>query len=253
VNSPSHRAGALGALGDISQRQAYRIGISDGGRLPAALLVISLMGFGSLCRESGLSLDFAVVQLVTMWAMPGQIAFVELYATGNTMFAIVLAVAMANARFMPMTATLMPLLRPGMRRSAWLYAMSHLVSFNAWVWVLRRCPELPPARRAAYYMGFVTMTFAAGMVGTLAGYLLAGVVPGNVTLAMVFVNIIYFVLMLADARGFAALLTVIAGAVTAPFLHLATSDWGLLLSGLIGGSLAFMVARLWRRMRGQQV
>ncbi len=241
MNSPSHRAGALGALGDISQRQAYRIGISDGGRLPAALLVISLMGFGSLCRESGLSLDFAVVQLVTMWAMPGQIAFVELYATGNTMFAIVLAVAMANARFMPMTATLMPLLRPGMRRSAWLYAMSHLVSFNAWVWVLRRCPELPPARRAAYYMGFVTMTFAAGMV------------PGNVTLAMVFVNIVYFVLMLADARGLAALLAVIAGAVTAPFLHLATSDWGLLLSGLIGGTLAFMVARLWRRMRDRHV
>ena len=75
MKSPSHRAGALGALSDISQRQAYRIGISDGGRLPAALLVVSLMGFGSLCRESGLSLDFAVVQLVTMWAMPGQIAF----------------------------------------------------------------------------------------------------------------------------------------------------------------------------------
>jgi predicted branched-subunit amino acid permease len=70
------------------------------------------MGFGALCRESGLGLDFTLVQLVTMWALPGQIAFVELYSAGNAMVAIILAVAMANARFMPMTATLMPLLRP---------------------------------------------------------------------------------------------------------------------------------------------
>jgi len=228
---------------EITQRQAYRIGVSDGSRLPAAVLIISLMGFGSLCRESGLGLDFAVVQLVTMWAMPGQIAFIELYTAGNSIFAITLAVAMANARFMPMTATLMPLLRPGMSRPGWLYAMSHLVSFNAWVWVLRRCPELPPKRRAAYYMGFVTMTGSAGMVGTLAGYFLAGVVPGNVTLTLVFVNIIYFVLMIADARGMAALLAVAAGAVAGPLLHMATSDWGLLLCGVIGGTLAFAVAK----------
>ena len=153
---------------------------------------------------------------------------------------------MANARFMPMTATLMPLLRPGMRQPAWLYAMAHLVSFNAWIWVLRRCPELPPERRAAYYMGFVTMTGSAGLIGAVVGYLLAGVVPGIVMLTLVFVNIVYFVLMMADARGLAAILAVIAGGVAGPLLHLATSDWGLLLSGVIGGTLAFGVARLWR-------
>lgn len=228
---------------EITQRGAYRVGISDGSRLPAALLIISLMGYGSLCRESGLGLNFAMVQLVTMWALPGQIAFIELYTAGNSIFAIILAVTMANARFMPMTATLMPLLRPGMRQRGWLYAMSHLVSFNAWVWVLKRCPALPPKRRAAYYLGFVTVTGGAGIIGTLTGYLLAGVVPGNVTLAFVFVNIIYFVLMLADARGAAALLSVAAGAVAGPFLHMVTSDWGLLLSGFIGGTLAFVAAK----------
>jgi predicted branched-subunit amino acid permease len=232
-----------GELSEITRRQAYRIGISDGSGLPAAVLIISLMGFGSLCRESGLSLEFAVVQLVTMWAMPGQIAFVELYSTGSGIFAIALAVAMANARFMPMTATLMPLLRPGMERPAWLYAMSHLVSFNAWIWVLRRSPELPRERRAAYFLGFVTMTASGGLIGTLVGYFLAGVVPGNVTLTLVFVNIVYFVLMLADARGLAALLAVAAGAIAGPLLHLATSDWGLLLCGVIGGTLAFAVAK----------
>ena len=243
MNPPPH---SFGKFSNITQRQAYRIGISDGIRLPALVLVISLMGFGALCRESSLGLDFALVQLVTMWALPGQIAFVELYSSGSTIVAITLAVAMTNARFMPMAATLMPLLRPGMHQPAWLYAMVHLMSFNAWIWVLRRCPELPPERRANYYMGFVTMTASGGIFGAVVGYLLAEVVPAIVLLTLLFVNIIYFVLMMADARGLAAILAVIAGGVAGPLLHMVTADWGLLLSGLIGGTLAFGMARAWR-------
>ncbi len=243
MNPPPH---SFGKFSNITQRQAYRIGISDGIRLPALVLVISLMGFGALCRESSLGLDFALVQLVTMWALPGQIAFVELYSSGSTIVAITLAVAMTNARFMPMAATLMPLLRPGMHQPAWLYAMAHLMSFNAWIWVLRRCPELPPERRANYYMGFVTMTASGGIFGAVVGYLLAEVVPAIVLLTLLFVNIIYFVLMMADARGLAAILAVIAGGVAGPLLHMVTADWGLLLSGLIGGTLAFGMARAWR-------
>ena len=87
----------------------------------------------------------------------------------------------------------------------------------------------------------------------MAGYILAGLVPGNVTLAMVFVNIVYFVLMLADARGLAALLAVMAGAIAGPLLHMATSDWGLLLSGVIGGTVAFLVARVWRSIKAKHV
>ena len=59
--------------------------------------------------------------------------------------------------------------------------------------------------------------------------------------------------MLADARGLAALLAVIAGAIAGPFLHMATSDWGLLLSGVIGGTLAFVVARVWRGIKAEHV
>ena len=243
MNLPPH---SFGKFSNITHRQAYRIGISDGSRLPALVLIISLVGFGALCCESNLGLDFALVQLITMWALPGQIAFIELYSSGSTMIAITLAVAMANARFLPMTATLMPMLRPGMRQPAWLYAMAHLMSFNAWIWVLRRCPELPPERRATYYMGFVTMTAFAGLFGAVAGYLLADVVPAIVLLTLIFINIIYFVLMMAATRGLAAILAVIAGGVAGPLLHIVTADWGLLLSGLIGGTLAFGMARIWR-------
>jgi len=180
-----------------------------------------------------------------MWALPGQIVMVEMYAAGSSFFAIVLAVAMANARFLPMTATLMPLMRPGVRHVSWLYVMSQFVSFNSWIWAVRRFPEIPVAYRPTYYSGFVTSTFVAGLIGTGLGYVLAGVVPDVVALGLVFGNVVYFSLMFAGTTGKSAALAIVAGAVAGPLLHLASGEWGLMLTGLIGGTVAFVVKRQW--------
>ena len=50
---------------------------------------------------------------------------------------------------------------------------------------------IPPSILMVVWGGLMTVS--------IGGLFLAGVVPGNFTLAMVFVNIVYFVLMLADA------------------------------------------------------
>ena len=224
------------------------MGIVDGSGMPAVILIISLMGFGALCSESGLGLAFSVVQLTTMWALPGQIAFIELFTTGNSIFAITLAVAMANARFMPMTATLMTLLRPGTKNTSLLYLFSHFLSFSAWVWVLRRCPQIQPELRFPYYLGFVTVTFAAGVIGIIIGYFLVGILPGTISQSLVFVNTLYFVLMLADARGLATVIAVLAGVIAGPLIHISSNNWGLLLCGLLGGSFAFIIAKIMRKL-----
>jgi len=223
------------------------MGLVDGSGMPAVILIISLMGFGALCRESSLGLVFSLVQLTTMWALPGQIAFIELFTAGNSIFAITLAVAMANARFMPMTATLMTYLRPGTKQTLLLYLFSHFLSFSAWVWVLRRCPQIQPELRFPYYLGFVTVTFTAGVIGLLVGYLLVDVLPGTISQSLVFVNTLYFVLMLADIRGLATVLAVLAGAIAGPLIHMGTNNWGLLLCGLLGGSFAFIIAKILRK------
>ena len=236
-----------------SRRKAYLSGFVDGSRLPALMLLISLMSFGSLCRESGLGLDFALAQLATMWALPGQIVFVELYTAGSSIFAISLAVAMANARFMPMTATLMSLLRPGIKKPVYLYAIAHLVSFNGWVYMIRNGPKLCPSGRPAYFVGFATIIFFAGVAGTSVGYVLAGLVPTDITILLLFINVVYFILMVADARGAAPFLAVICGAVLGPLLHLVSNDWGLMLAGIAGGSIAFLFVRYHRNTGSKNV
>lgn len=85
--------------------------------MPFFMVLASMMGFGSLARESGLSLGVSVVSSATVWGLPGQVAFAELFAVGAPVLAIMLASSMANLRFLPMSMSMLPLFRTDQR--AW--------------------------------------------------------------------------------------------------------------------------------------
>jgi predicted branched-subunit amino acid permease len=75
-------------------------------------------------------------------------------------------------------------------------------------------------------------------------------VPHPVTLGLVFLNPIYFLLLFAaDLASRPRLMALGFGAALGPVLHLITPDWGLLLCGLIAGSLAFALDRARARRR----
>src|SRR3546814_19299164 len=87
------------------------------------------------------------------------------------------------------------------------------------------------------------MLWSMCLVTTAVGFYLAGLLPGFVTLGLVFLNPIYFMLVfVADARHRARVLALAFGAVAGPPLHLVSPDWGLLTTGVLAGSLAFSAA-----------
>ena len=114
-----------------NNRHAINLGVIDASKIPSIALITSMMSYASLVRESGLDFSFAIASSALMWALPGQIALVELHSAGATLLATVLAVAMANARFFPMTATMVPLFSQGVKRKLWLYPLSHFITFNS--------------------------------------------------------------------------------------------------------------------------
>ena len=61
-----------------------------------------MLGFGAIAREAGFDFWMTTFTTLSVWGMPGQIAFVGLYATGSSMFLMVVAVALANMRMMLM-------------------------------------------------------------------------------------------------------------------------------------------------------
>ena len=76
----------------------------------------------------------------------------------------------------------------------------------------------------------------------MAGYALAGSVPTTMTATLLFLTPIYFLLsLLATARVRMDLIAVCLGCALAPVLYILVPGFDLLATGLIGGTLAFLL------------
>ncbi|MBI1207826.1 MAG: branched-chain amino acid ABC transporter permease [Azospirillum sp.] len=229
---------------------AVRLGVLESLGMPTVMLAASFLGFGSLVRGSGASLWAGLASTASTWALPGQIVQFELYGAGASLLAVGLAVWLTNARLLPMVVTLAPLIRDD-RMPRWrYYAVAHLIALTGWVIAMKRGPELPRSERLPYFLGFTGSLFAVSLVATAIGFELAGTLPKPVTTGLMFLNPVYFMLMFMDVRHRSWVLALAVGAVLGPLLHRVDADWGLLVTGVLGGSLAFAGDRWWRRWRG---
>ena len=68
-------------------------------------------------------------------------------------------------------------------------------------------------------------------------------------LGLVYLLVFYFIVMLADIRNSNALISVLCGAIAGPLFHALSNDWGILLAGLIGGTIAFFILGKFQKAR----
>ncbi|MSO92659.1 MAG: branched-chain amino acid ABC transporter permease [Rhodospirillales bacterium] len=233
-----------------SEADAFRHGLRDALGLPALVLLASMTGFGSLARESGFTALIAVLSSAAVWALPGQVVMAELYAAGAPLLAIAVAVAGANARFLPMTVALIPQFQQARTSWRWRYLLAQMISVNTWALAMRRGPSLPPEQRAPYFSGVSLVCMGSGVIGTACGFVLAGALPRVVTLGLVFLNPVYFALLFAGVRHRAGVLALLIGAALGPTIHLAWPRWGLPMTGLLAGTIAVLLDRAWEKRRG---
>ncbi|MDA0304826.1 MAG: AzlC family ABC transporter permease [Proteobacteria bacterium] len=216
-------------------------GVADAFRMPVWVVSASMIGFGSLSQDIGITFGVAVASTATVWGLPGQVAFVELFAVGAPVLAIALASSMANLRFLPMSLSMMPLFRadPGIWR--WRYILVAMMSVNTWALTLRRAPELGDHQRGPYYIGLGAVSMAAGVLGTAVGYHLAGTLPFYITVSLIFLNPMYFIFLFSSIRQRNCIMALMIGAVLGPLFHLLSPDWGLPFVGFIAGTAAFFL------------
>ena len=220
-----------------------RLAVRDALGFPALMLFASMTGFGSLARESGLTLAIALGSTFGIWGLPGQVAMAELYASGVPTLFVILAVSLANARFMPMAVAFITLLRDRSRSYGWMFVLVQFMSINSWAAGLRAFPDIIPPLRARYFMHFALVCMTAALLGTALGFFGIGAMPRPVALGLIFLNPLFFAVLLASSRGRPAILALLIGAPLGPVFHMLSPDWGLLLTGIIGGSAAFLVSR----------
>ncbi len=144
-----------------------------------------------------------------------------------------------------MTISLMSLLRsPGQGFVAQV-GLAHYVAVTVWVESTRRLPTLPSEERIPYYLGFANACILVTTALTGVGWFLAGTLPSPLASGLLFITPIYFTLALAsDARTRLDVAAIALGFTLAPlFGMLVGREVDLLLTGVVGGPIAYLVGR----------
>lgn len=223
--------------------EVTRLAVKDAIGFPALTLLASMTGFGSLVHESGLPFTVALAATAGIWGLPGQLTLVELHAAGASAFFVILAVALANARFLPMVVSFVPLIRTSATRPGRMFVLVQMLSINSWAAGLRRFPIISPELRQRYYIVFASICMVSGLLGTAIGFLGVGLLPRPIALGLIFLNPLFFAILLAGAQGWSASTALLIGAPLGVIFHLIAPDLDLLITGVVGGTLAFFVGQ----------
>jgi predicted branched-subunit amino acid permease len=223
-------------------------GVRDALGLASITICFSLIGIGGLVRDIGYPMTAGALSTALMWAGPAQVLLFGSLAAGTALPLVAVAILFSSLRFFPMTISIMPLLNE-QKRPVWqLLLAAHLISITNWVEGMRRLPDLPPAERYAYFIGFGTTVLLSGTLATAAGYYLMGALPPVLAAALLFTTPMFFTVNLTAAAKTALdalpILLSVCIIVMAPFTI--GTDYDLMVAGLVGGTLAYFVERHMR-------
>jgi predicted branched-subunit amino acid permease len=212
--------------------------------LAGLILAFATFGFGAFARDLGFSLWQVVVLCGGVWALPSAVVFASATASGASLWAAGLAVALSAVRLVPMAVTLLPQMRAERVRPVWLWLAAHYVAVTGYVEALLAFPRVPPERRVSFFLGLGTTLMVCATLAGVAGYVAASRLPPPVAMALAFITPIYFALSIFSAAQTATDRAALAfGLVLGPVAHRVEPELDLLWAGLIGGTAAFLIGR----------
>ncbi|MTI16395.1 branched-chain amino acid ABC transporter permease [Rhodobacteraceae bacterium RKSG542] len=235
----------------LSNRYWYGQGFKNAFSLPTVILSMAFIGFASLAREAGLTLDQVVLMSAFLWALPSIVVLTGAMVSDLALLPTFIAVTLSSVRLMPMTMALIPILREGKKTANWrLLLVSHFVAVTAWVFAMRKLPELPRYARLPFLTGFSITVCTLVICVSVAAFISFPKLPAFIGAALVFLTPIYFMLSMWGASRLASdKLALGLGLILGPIFHLYDPELGLLLTGLVGGTLAFIFYQI--RSRGR--
>lgn len=218
--------------------------------VPGLVLFASFVGFGALLQGIDFPLLAGLLATALIWALPAQVILVGGLASGTALPAIALAVALSSLRLLPMVVSIAPYLR-GRRRSLVLELWcAHYVAMSMWVEGLRLLPHRPAEARVPFALGLGNGFIGISLLGTVAGYFLAGELPPPLAAGLLFLTPLSFsLLMVRNSADMTDWLALVAGFAILPLVMHLDGGLDLMLAGIGGGSLAYGIGRVLRKRR----
>jgi predicted branched-subunit amino acid permease len=239
-NTPAAPAWAATATPGV----AFVRGLGAAFEIPGLVLLAGSIGFGALSRDMGLDVGFGIWTSIIFYALPAQVVLADQLGRGASLLAAAFAVTLTAVRLLPMTVTLSPYLKDPKSRRIREIAAVHFIAVTAWIEGHRRLGPLPDDLKLPHFFGFGLCFLIMTVTGSVIGWAMAGSVPHAVSAALLFFTPTYFLLsMIATAQANADRLAIILGVAIGPVVYRISPDLDLLVAGLVGGTVAYMVGR----------
>lgn len=234
----------------VSKRYWFLKGMAGLFSLPSAILILSFVGFTAFAAQAGIAVEHAVFMVGVIWALPAKVILVSSIAGGANLLTAFIAVTLSSIRMMPMVAALIPEIRTR-RTPTWLLLfLSHFVAITAWVYSMERVPNIPRAGRVSFVLGLGMTLVSANMILVAVTYRYVADFPPIVAGCLFFLTPVYFLASIwSSSRHTVIYVALVVGLVAGPVCYWLAPDFDILLAGLGGGTIAWLVERQWRKRK----
>jgi predicted branched-subunit amino acid permease len=213
----------------------------------AFVIVFTYIGFGAMAHDYGFSVGWAMLSTALQWAGPAQVILVTGLGPGTVLIETAVAVALSSVRLLPIVVTLMPMVKREDARPWELVVPAHFMAVSVWVEAMRHAPALPRVHRIPFCNGVGLTLLVLGVAATAIGYYLQAVLPALFGAAAMFITPISFLTSTArNARQILEKAALALGLVIGPVLAFSQVAFDLLWTGVIAGTLAYLLHRYSR-------
>ena len=218
----------------------YLRGIFDAINVPGFALGSTMMGFSIIAKEAGFNIWMVVLTTVSVWGMPGQVAFASLYAVGASLFLIFIAVTLANMRMMLMVISGANILNINkFKLPLWKKVIIfHLMAITSWAQIGFMKDQIKNEDLIKYYSGFSITIFTFGILGTLIGFYIGDYISNGFLRVLIFITPLYILLLVVNSKDHINRAAVYTGGFFAIIFYPIAGTWSILISGVLGGSIS---------------
>lgn len=213
------------------------------------VLAGTYIGIGALAHDFGLASWWLALSSMLVWAAPAQVILISALGAGAAAFEIAIAVTLSAIRLFPMVVALMPVLRGPGTRLRDLLLPTHFTSVSMWVESLRLLPGIAHEWRIPFCNGLSVGYMGTAVTFGFVGFYLAAGLPPLFAGTLLFLTPMSFLISTArNARMMVDRLGLVFGLVLGPVLTALHVDLDLMWTGVVGGTLAYLVHRLREAM-----
>ena len=212
---------------------------------PAIALGCCFIAIGALLKNLGFNFQETVFSTMLTYALPGSLVMAESLLIGASLLNIFLAVWFVNARLYPMAVSLFPLMMHK-NQPKWKYYFScHFIAVSAWLIMKSNYEKIEKEHRIDFWIGIGRATWSVAVLGTICGFYFSEYLNKEMMMGLAVVNPIYFLCMMVGAsKTLEITLSVLLGLSLGPIFYFLSPEWSVLLGGLVGGSVAYLIGEL---------